>query len=64
MHEEGATIKATQLTKDFNYESFKKYYGNEFIPLFSITREKKLLVNTSDKKFEPVPGHTIIAMVK
>ena len=42
MHEEGATIKATQLTKDFNYESFKKYYGNEFIPLFSITREKKL----------------------
>lgn len=64
MYDDGAVVKATNLTKDFNYESFRNYYGEDMVPLFIITKEKRLLVNTSDKKFEPLPGHTIIAMVK
>lgn len=64
LYEEGAKVKATRLTKDFDMEEFKKHYGEEAVPLFSFTKEKRLLVNTSDKKFEPLPGHTIIAIVK
>jgi len=64
LYEEGAEVKVTNLTKDFNIEAFKKYYGDDTVLLFSFTKEKRLLVNTSDKKFEPLPGHTIVAMVK
>lgn len=63
MRNTGAVVKATTLTKDFDFKSFINYYGEEMVPLFSITKEKKLLVNSSDKKFEPLPGHTIIALV-
>ncbi|MCF8236282.1 MAG: cation:proton antiporter [Bacteroidales bacterium] len=64
MYNDGAVIKATHLTDDFDYQSFKEFYGKDMVPLFSITKEKKLLVHTSDNKFEPLPGHTIIALVK
>lgn len=63
MFDEGAKIKVTHLTKDFNFEAFSKHYGEDMVPLFSITKDKRLLVNSSDGKFEPLPGHTIIAVV-
>lgn len=63
MYNDGAVVKATNLTKNFDFGSFKEYYGKDMVPLFSVTKDNKLLVNSSDKKFEPLPGHTIIALV-
>lgn len=61
---EGSVLKATPLTKDFDYNAFKKYYGDDMVPLFSVSKDKKLFVNTADNRFEPLPGYTVVALVK
>ncbi len=61
---EGAVIKSTPLTKDFNFEKYKEYYNNKLVPLFAVTKDKRLIVNSNDKKFEPLPGQTVISLVK
>ncbi len=60
----GAVIKSTKLTKDFDYEAFKKFYGEEAIPLFLINENKELQVINTENTVKPKPGNTIIAMVE
>ncbi len=59
----GAGIKSTKLTDKFDYNAFRKYYGEEVIPMFIITENRKIKVITTDEYDEPRPGHTIIAML-
>lgn len=59
----GAMVKSTKLTKDFNYDAFKDYYGDAAIPLFLINDNKELQVITTESTPKPKPGNTIIAMV-
>ncbi|MFC1558214.1 cation:proton antiporter [candidate division KSB1 bacterium] len=64
LFDSGAEIKCTQLTEKFNYDDFKKHYGNNAVPLFLIAENKKLIVFASD--FEPVPedNQILISVVK
>lgn len=63
--EEGFTIKKTKITDKFKYEDFiKKYDGEDIVPLFSITVEKKLFIYTDDEEPGPKPGSIFISLVK
>lgn len=59
----GAIVKKTNLTKEFDLEAFKNYYGKTTIPLFLITENKKLLMFTTDKAISPKPGQILISIV-
>ncbi|MBD3225827.1 MAG: hypothetical protein GF313_13955 [Caldithrix sp.] len=60
---EGAIVKSTKLSKEFGFQAFLKYYGENTVPLFLITEDKELVVKTTDYEFEPKAGDTIIALV-
>ncbi len=59
----GAEVKAIKITDEFDFDAFKKYYGETAIPLFLITELKKLRVLTTEYKPVPKPNQTIIALV-
>ncbi len=57
-------IKSTPITEEYDYKKFLgENGGNEVIPMFLITREKNLIVYTSENKPEPKPGQTLISLV-
>ncbi|MDP8257179.1 MAG: sodium:proton antiporter [Candidatus Alcyoniella australis] len=60
----GGQIKSVNLTKKFDYRSFKELYGDQAIPLFLITEDKKLLPFSVDQELRPEPGQKLIAMVR
>lgn len=59
----GAAIKKTNITEQFDYASFREKY-RAAVPLFLITEKGELQIFTaSDKQPEPVPGQSIISLV-
>ena len=60
----GWITKSSKLTDEYTFEQFKERYGQDCVPLFLITDDKKLMVFSSDMDFEPKTGHMIIALVK
>lgn len=60
---EGAEIKKTRLTKEFDFDAFKEYYQQKVMPLFLITQDKELVILTTDKKLTPKAGQTLISMI-
>ncbi len=59
----GATIKATPLTEEFNYDAFQERYHQHAVPMFVITKTNRLLIVTAADAVQPQPGHTLIAAV-
>lgn len=60
----GGEIKATDITAEFTFDDFLEKYGRDTaIPLFVITAEKKLAINTGGKSLEVKSGETIIALI-
>jgi hypothetical protein len=59
----GAVIKTTKLTQEFDYDAFRKLYGEEAIPLFTIAQNGNLVVFTKDSPPTPRPGQTLISLV-
>ncbi len=59
----GAVIKKTNITEEFGFDDFKKMYGEEAVPLFLITEDKRLVVFTADREITPKPGQTILSLV-
>jgi len=60
----GATVKATKLTKSFDYQAFCDMYGESAIPLFVVTEKGALNVVTADQPIGPAPGQTLISLVQ
>ncbi|OGP12434.1 MAG: hypothetical protein A2052_00635 [Deltaproteobacteria bacterium GWA2_54_12] len=59
----GAAIKKTNITEQFDYATFKERYRTA-VPLFLITEKGELQILTAaDKQPEPVPGQSIISLV-
>jgi len=59
----GATVKTTKLTEDFDFEAFKKLYGESAIPLFLIDKTGKLHIFTADNPPQPRVGHSLVSIV-
>lgn len=60
---EGAMIKRTPLTQEFNYAAFRDHYGQSAIPMFAVRRSGRLAVIATDVQTVPEPGDTLIALV-
>lgn len=63
MFSSGAAVKKTGFTEQFDYVSFKKVHENA-LPLFLITEKGELEVITIDKEPDPLPGESLIAVVR
>ena len=61
---QGAEIKATRLSKDFDYASYTEKYGNIALPLFAIDSKDTLHIYTLDSKPEPKIDWTILSLIK
>lgn len=59
----GATIKTTNLTQEFNYQTFQEMYGETAIPLFMINKNGRLIIRTVDEPLQPQPGHKLISLI-
>ncbi len=61
---DGAKIKTTELTQEFDYDAFKAYYGEKAMPLFLIDQNNKLIIFTVDNPPKPKPGQKLISLIK
>ena len=60
---EGAEIRATRLSEEFDFDEYYKKYYRRAVPLFAINVRGKLFVYTPDSDFKPVDGWTIISLI-
>lgn len=59
----GATVKATPLTDEFDYEQFQLLYGETAVAMMTILESGKLRVATADSAIVPKAGQTLISLV-
>ncbi len=59
---EGAVIKRTTLTREFDYEAFRKHYGDRAVPLF-VVGDNRLQIFNADRPPTPRPGQKLISLV-
>jgi len=60
---DGAVIKRTPITEEFDYEAFKTMYGHTALPLLSISETSRLYIYTTESPPSPEPGRTLISIV-
>lgn len=60
---QGAEVKRTKLTEEFDFAAFKAFYNGTAVPLFLVTETGKLTVFTALDPPQPKVGQTIIALV-
>ena len=60
---EGAVVKKTLITNEFDYDDFKARYGDTALPLFVITESDELRIATVADPLEPKRGQTLISIV-
>jgi len=60
---EGAKLKRSRLTEQFNWKAWRERYGESGIPLFLIDEDNTLTVATRDRTLRPKAGDTVIGLV-
>ena len=60
---EGAVIRATLLTKDFDFSAYLELHGDDVIPLFALDRWGLLHVFTAERPVKPDGGWTVIGLL-
>lgn len=60
---DGAIVKKTPLTKEFDYQAFQAHYGSSAVPLFVIEATGNLLVCAAGDNIVPKSGQTLISLV-
>ncbi|QDU66588.1 cation:proton antiporter [Engelhardtia mirabilis] len=60
---QGARMRVTPLTEDFDFASYKEHHGDRALPLFRIDRNGELFVASVDVPFDPRPGDQVVALV-
>jgi len=59
----GATVRATPLTEEFTFDSFRQMHGDGAVPMFLVRDQKRLIVLAEDQTAEPKPGDVLISLV-
>ncbi|MBN4076358.1 sodium:proton antiporter [Gemmatimonas aurantiaca] len=60
---QGAVVKRTPITEEFNYDAFKVHNGADAIPLMAYTESGALRVFTNENAANPEAGETLISIV-
>lgn len=61
---EGAEIKSTQLSDEYNYEAYVANRAEQLIPLFAIDLRKRLHIFTAEKPITPEAGWTVMSLLR
>ncbi len=61
---EGAEIKSTQLSDEYNYEAYITNRAEQLIPLFAIDLRKRLHIFTAEKPITPEAGWTVMSLLR
>lgn len=61
--ERGSVIKATPLTEKFDFDAFRDRYGENALPLFTLSDSGQLTVLTDRDAPRPRAGQTLISLV-
>ncbi len=61
---QGAEIRSTGLTEEFDLEQYEQQYGASAIRMFAIDGKGRIKVFTTDNSLKPGPGWTIMSLVK
>jgi CPA1 family monovalent cation:H+ antiporter len=59
----GAKIRSTQLSEEFDFEAYCKKYGEHCIPLFAIDAKERLQFFTAENELKPESTWTIVSLV-
>lgn len=59
----GATLKGTRLTDEFDFDAFRRHYGDHALPLFVIRGSRDVAVVTATDPPTVKPGHVLISLV-
>jgi len=62
-HAAGAVVKTTGLSDEFDYDAFRRHYGDSAIALMVIEENGTLTLGAEDQPLAPRPGQTLIALV-
>lgn len=60
---EGAEIRATRLTEEYDFDAFQQKMDEGTLLLFAITGKGKLIPFTAGAKIEPEPGWKLLSLV-
>lgn len=61
--DDGSVFKQTTLTGEFDYEAYRRMYGEEALPMFLIAENGRLTVVTANTAIKPRSGQTLVALV-
>lgn len=61
--EQGATIHATKLSNEFDFDAYRARHGADVLLLCVIAENGRLIVVTGDEKVQPRPGNTVISLM-
>ncbi len=61
---QGAEIKATPLSEEFDITAYRLMYGDQAAPLLRIRPDKSIAVVDAEKQDKPQPGEIIVGLVK
>lgn len=60
---QGAEIKSTQLSDEYDYEAYISNRTEQLIPLFASDQRGRLHIFTSEKEITPEPGWSVISLI-
>ncbi len=60
----GAELKTTQLSDEFDFDSYLQQHGERSIPLFALDTKNRLHIFVTDGQMRPETGWKIISMVQ
>lgn len=63
LFEQGAQIRATSLTENFDFAVYRSRYGEGALPLFALDEKQNLHVFTADGRVRPMAGWTVISLL-
>ncbi len=63
MIEQGAEIRCTNLSENYDYSAYNTYYDNRLIPLFAFDDKTRLVVFTDSDDFEPGADWRVISLI-
>ena len=60
----GAEIRTTQLSEEFDFDAYKHKYSGNIIPLYSVDNKNRLQFIVVDGTVKPEPGWSLTSLIK
>ncbi len=60
---QGAEIKSTQLSDEYDYEAYITHRTEQLIPLFAIDQRDRLHIITAEEKIDPESGWSVMSLI-